>query len=400
MVKQKGDGLVEREKNQTRICLVSQWRFDDLGRLPGKPISEALRLAELFDTVVFVAYNSQSRYLSRRIGNLWIYTVPLGLDNTSAINSVGNLLTNLTQMAAFLSKICRLHRVNLIRADNAILGGAPVFVAHLLTGVTYGIWLAGSEEDVIDLRYGKSVITLFLKKCLVLMKKIVFSRAEFILGVSEELIDRNKLASGPTYYLTPNFVDLDKFSPAEKEKQDRQETRFLYVGRLEVEKGIVELLEAIDRVNSRTEFEVMIVGFGSYLNRVLRAASGSERVRYLGKRSHEDMPAVYREADFLILPSLTEGMPAVVLEALASGVPVISSGVGQIPKAILHEKHGLIVRPGNVDALVEALERVLKDSRLVEKMRNAARRRACELSGGYLEFHRNLYNSIRNAGEA
>ncbi len=87
-----------------------------------------------------------------------------------------------------------------------------------------------------------------------------------------------------------------------------------------------------------------------------------ESVLFLGQR--RDMPALYASMDIFVLPSLEEGMPMVILEALASRKPVVATPVGDIPKLILHEQTGLLVRPKEVGDLREAMLRLLSDAEL------------------------------------
>ena len=73
------------------------------------------------------------------------------------------------------------------------------------------------------------------------------------------------------------------------------------------------------------------------------------------------MPAVYRSLDLFVTPSLNEGMPLTVLEAMANGVPVIASRVGAIPELLQGGAAGVLVDPGDVPGLVEGLRRMLSD---------------------------------------
>ena len=78
-------------------------------------------------------------------------------------------------------------------------------------------------------------------------------------------------------------------------------------------------------------------------------------------------------ADFFVLPSLAEGFPLVILEALASGTPVIASGVAGIPEIVLNGHNGLIVPPADAEALTEALQKLAHDPGLRKEMSRNAR---------------------------
>jgi glycosyltransferase involved in cell wall biosynthesis len=81
-----------------------------------------------------------------------------------------------------------------------------------------------------------------------------------------------------------------------------------------------------------------------------------------------DLPRVYHSMDVLVLPSFVEGMPMVVLEAMAAGKPVIATRVGAIPKLITPGQEGMLVEPGNTDALVEALSCLLSNAEMQRSM--------------------------------
>ena len=115
------------------ICLVSQWRFDDLTKMPGKPISEANRLAKEVRKIVFVCYNEHDKFLSRKISsNFFVYTMPLRI-SYSLSHSLTNLPRNLITAGLFITKIIKVHDIDFIRADNIILGGFPALIANILS---------------------------------------------------------------------------------------------------------------------------------------------------------------------------------------------------------------------------------------------------------------------------
>ncbi len=99
-----------------------------------------------------------------------------------------------------------------------------------------------------------------------------------------------------------------------------------------------------------------------------------ERVCFLGFRS--DAREITSLLDVLVVPSLTEGAPLVVLEAMAAGVPVAASSVGGIPDQIRHEREGLLVAPGDAEALGEAILGLLRDPAYARSLGEAGRRRA------------------------
>src|SRR6185437_7900373 len=135
-----------------------------------------------------------------------------------------------------------------------------------------------------------------------------------------------------------------------------------YVGNLAAEKGADVLVEAMGALARRGRAaDLAIIGAGA-LEPALRArvaALGIEgRVRFLGRRVHDEVPQWISAFDVLCLPSRREGCPNVVLEALASGRPVVASEVGGVPE-LLRGDNRILVPPDRPDALADALARAL-----------------------------------------
>ena len=131
--------------------------------------------------------------------------------------------------------------------------------------------------------------------------------------------------------------------------------KLIFVGRIEPNKGIKELFRAFDRVSVKyPDMTLTLVGPGDLS---VVPTEIAKKVFYLGVIEHEKLPEVYKNYDILLLPSYSEGLPNTVLEAMASGLAVIASGVGDIP-SLLDEGRGLIINPKDVDELCSAIESV------------------------------------------
>ncbi|UNK50267.1 glycosyltransferase [Lysobacter sp. S4-A87] len=132
---------------------------------------------------------------------------------------------------------------------------------------------------------------------------------------------------------------------------------FAAVARLSPEKNLAMLLQAFAPVARRSPGAVLLVVGDGPERASLQSLAGElglgAQLRLLGSRS--DMGAIYALTDCLVLPSLTEGMPLVVLEAMACGVPVLASAVGDVPRLLAHADHGRLVPAGDREALQGAL---------------------------------------------
>lgn len=150
---------------------------------------------------------------------------------------------------------------------------------------------------------------------------------------------------------------------------------FLFVGWLEKEKGIIELLEASLSVSKHFDFYLMIAGRGHAEQeaRMFVQANGLERVvRFCGWVEGGAKEELLRRADILILPSWAEGFPNAVVEAMAAKLAVIVTAVGNIPDLLVNEEHALVVQPKSVGTLAEAMCRLLLDPQLRLKLADRA----------------------------
>ena len=153
------------------------------------------------------------------------------------------------------------------------------------------------------------------------------------------------------------------------------------IARLQPEKGVAYFLQAAAQVaQSAPEARFVIVGDGPLRQDLasLRDHLGlRERVQFLGLRV--DAPALVAGLDVLVVPSLPslsgEGTPLVILEAMAAGVPIVASAVGGIPEQIGHEREGLLVPPGDPEALSAAILSLLQDPAWARRLGEAGRRR-------------------------
>jgi glycosyltransferase involved in cell wall biosynthesis len=145
-------------------------------------------------------------------------------------------------------------------------------------------------------------------------------------------------------------------------------------GRLSPEKGHRYLIEAFAKIsNDRSDVYLLICGEGPCLENLKHQAielSVNNRVLFLGFR--KDMQNVYSAMDLFVLPSLTEGLPNVVLESFAFGKTVVATAVGGVPELVKHKKNGYLVEPGNVNQMTQAITECLRDDVFLERMGVAA----------------------------
>lgn len=137
------------------------------------------------------------------------------------------------------------------------------------------------------------------------------------------------------------------------------------VARLDMQKGFEYLLQAVRNLRETNEFTVVIVGDGpdrKVIEDLVKQYGLESSVILAGQQS--DMPSIYAAIDIFVLPSLNEGLPMTILEAMAASKPVIATRVGAIPNVIHDGENGLLVNPQDSKGLQDALARLLRDPNL------------------------------------
>ncbi len=207
------------------------------------------------------------------------------------------------------------------------------------------------------------------------LERFVHARADRVWVQSTQLVTRMRQAYAEDgrddawqrietrLRVVPNGVDL----PAPV-ADTPPPPRFLFVGRLVPEKDLPTLIAA---VRALADVDVDVVGDGPLAEQLQRHARGT-RMRFLGRRAPHDIPALLRACRGLVLCSKSEGLPNVVLEALAHARPVIATPVGAIPDLVENGVNGDLVPVGSPQALADAM-RNLCDDELWSKRARAAR---------------------------
>jgi colanic acid/amylovoran biosynthesis glycosyltransferase len=157
----------------------------------------------------------------------------------------------------------------------------------------------------------------------------------------------------------------------------READEILFIGRLVAVKGQAVLLEAVALLTERgIPVNVVMAGEGPEREGLegLAASLGlGDRVAFPGAVGQDDIHALYASATIFCLPSFAEGIPGVLMEAMAMGLPVISTRITGVPELVEDGHNGLLVAPGRVDQLADALARLLLDSQLREQFGAAGR---------------------------
>lgn len=178
-----------------------------------------------------------------------------------------------------------------------------------------------------------------------------------------------------------NGIPTARFArPARERTAGARGLVLLHIGRFAPQKNHRLLVEGCALASREyPSMQLWLVGEGplrAEVERLVREKGLEERVLFLGVRS--DVPELLAAADIFVLPSDWEGLPLVVVEAMAAGKPVIASAVGGVPELIEQERTGMLVPAGDPEALAQAILRLARDPELRRRVGEAARASAVE----------------------
>lgn len=271
--------------------------------------------------------------------------------------------------------------------------GRPVDVVHAHQGedvatLLLGLLAAGVHRCPLvvtvhaSVRFtvrGRSPRALLLRTVGAAVETLALRRAAAVIVLArrtEALLRRAGLPRG-TLHVIPSGFDPALFAGPHADAFDLPRPRLGYVGRLAVAKRPDLLVAAFGRVDG--EASLVVVGNGPLRERVealARRSPASDRITLTGFVDHDCVPGVLASLDVLVLPSDYEELGSVLTEAMAAGLPVVATRVGGIPEVVEDGVTGLLVPPGDVDALADAVERLVADPALRHRMADQARARS------------------------
>jgi glycosyltransferase involved in cell wall biosynthesis len=255
---------------------------------------------------------------------------------------------------------------------------------------TFAAWLAGVPARIYMLRGFKVEGTRgFKRRILLAAERVASACAQVVLCNSHSMrAEALALAVAPEAKLnllgdgSSNGVDAERFSPGSNDMRDRlgippEAPVVGFVGRLTCDKGLPELMEAFDAIlKTKPASHLLLVGWFDAAEDALCADLRSRieshpRVHCTGFVA--DTAPYYRAMDLMVLPTWREGFPNVVLEAAASGIPVITTIATGSRDSVVPEVTGLLIPPGYPEAISEAVLKLLGDPARRQRMGQAAR---------------------------
>lgn len=243
-----------------------------------------------------------------------------------------------------------------------------------LIALLVGKWY---KKPIVLTVHGSDINVLNKKYFLKLVNRFILSRMDAVIAVSPTLKKRIEEMGVPQEKLSyiSNGVDTGEFYPAPVDFPIPK--RILWVGRMSKEKGLDVLIKAMKEILREVpQAQLTLVGDGperEVIEQMIEEYHLTRHIYLEGFQSHREVSKYFRESHIFVLPSIREGFPLVILEALASGLPCVASNVGGVKVVIEEGLNGYLVSPSNAEELSRKVVKLLKSVAVVKKMGERAR---------------------------
>lgn len=324
-------------------------------------------LIDYFDVTVACP---ESSTIEQRLKLLGIKTLPLPLTGTVSRQDLNTFKILYQYMRSNKIKLVHSHgaKAALLARPAAVLARVPVNIYTAHNSIINSNWpswknnLAAMVEYVLS-RHTDSIITV--------------SRA-----LGEEISKSEKIPRSKIKVI-PNGIDdkaLERILDRKKIKSEfgiPQGRQIIgTVARMAPQKGLHILIQAAELLVKEFDLHFLVAGDGPLRNTLqeqVKSKALDNRFTFTG--ALEDVSAAYSVMDFFVLPSLTEGLPLSLLEAMSFNLPVLASRVGGIPEVIDHEECGLLFTPGDFQELAQSIAYILKNPDLARQYSAKARQK-------------------------
>lgn len=284
----------------------------------------------------------------------------------------------------YIKKLTRIKNYDLIHAFFGIPCGAIAY--RFRNEIPYIVSLRGSDVPGFNERFSLQYI--FLKPIIRRVWRNAVSLIANSQGLKELALETDRTANIEIIY---NGVNIEDFSPGNE--RENGEIVLLTVARLIKRKGIDDLIRAVPAITKgHQNIKVRIIGegnMGDELKELAQKLAVSNHIEFLGYVPHDEIATYYSSSDIFVLPSKNEGMSNTVLEAMASGLPVITTDTGGTQELI--NENGIIIPCGEPDAISKAVLNLINDDKLRKSMGARSREIAESMSWKIVA---NEYNKI------
>lgn len=369
--------------------LLLNYEFPPLGGGAGNATLHMLKEFSKYNNLeIDLVTSSVDKYkLESFSENIRIYKLPIGKNNQIHYQSNKDLLTYSIKAHTYCKKLLKQNSYQLVHA----FFSTPCGIIAYRLKQPYIVSLRGSDVPFYNQRFRVLDKLVFQR-----LSKTVWKNARAVIANSNGL---KQLA----FKTLPNFqfnviyngIDIERFIP----KSTKEDTfTVLSTSRLIRRKGIEFLIKGFAKfIEKSRNSKLVLVGDGDQKGELINLVNSlgiTNYVEFLGSVPHDEIAQIYRNSDAFVLPSFNEGMSNSILEAMASGLPIISTSTGG-SEELVSNNNGFIVEKENSEQIAEKLFTLYSNRELVDKMGNESRKKAETMSWSnmakeYFKIYKNV----------
>ena len=350
-----------------RICFVSRRYFPAISGMSVYAQNLLRELVEAGHDVTMISQYRGDAFGTRVYGGGPPPAVPgvtvIGLEQLGEQES-GDFERDIDTMVATIESEHAKKPFDILHAQYGYPTGWATLLASRTIGVPNVVSIQGGDGHWV----GSCCETHRVAMCEVLAhaNALLIGGASFV----GEVCDR--LGSDPARFtIVPGAVDTARFTPGQGGHSGP--VRLFYHGRVDRRKGVLDFIDALGLLRARAiPFEATISGIGpdveSSKARAAELNFSDEAIRFTGYADYDTVPDLFRAADVFVSPTYAEGFSNTILEAMAAGLAVVSTHSVGVSDCLRDGENGLLVQPGDVAALADALARVIQDEPLRRRL--------------------------------
>lgn len=305
-------------------------------------------------------------------------------------------------LASKMVEVAEYEKLDLLHVHYAIPHATSAFLAKQI--------LNGKRDlKIVTTLHGTDITLVGLEPSFLPLVKFSIDQSDGVTAVSRFLKEKTitNYNSDKHIEVIPNFVDTELFKPnTENEFRKRiapdGEKILVHTSNFRVVKRVTDTIKIFERVNKVIPSKLVLVGDGpdrSDCERLCRELDLCDGVKFLGKQ--EGLVEILTSCDVFLIPSQSESFGLAALEAMAAGLPVVSSSVGGLPELVKHNETGFIAEIGDVDRMAKYVIDLLRNEKKYELFSRNARERAVDKfdTSKIIPLYESFYDEVLNKHE-
>ena len=305
-------------------------------------------------------------------------------------------------LASKMIEVAEFENLDLLHVHYAIPHATSAFLAKQI--------INGKRDlKIVTTLHGTDITLVGLEPSFLPLVKFSIDQSDGVTAVSRFLKEKTitNYNSDTEIEVIPNFVDTEKFKPnTNNEFRNRiapnGEKVLVHTSNFRVVKRVTDVIRIFEKVHKTIPSKLILVGDGpdrSESERLCRQLDICENVKFLGKQ--EGLVEILTSSDVFLIPSQSESFGLAALEAMAAGLPVVSSSVGGLPELVKHNETGFIAEIGDIDRMSKYVIDLLTNDRKYERFSQNARKRAVEEFdiSKIVPIYEAFYNKVLNKSE-